>query len=88
MTPTHCIFCEDLSILYAQDVVPGKTKILVLNEANELIPVVVDDLTMVCLFHINPFLNASFIHVSIINSPFEIRKETPVTLVSILVLVR
>ncbi|RIA92276.1 AIG1 family-domain-containing protein [Glomus cerebriforme] len=46
MTPTHCIFCEDLSILYAQDVVPGKTKILVLNEANELVPVVVDDLTM------------------------------------------
>ncbi|CAJ0843019.1 1762_t:CDS:2, partial [Entrophospora sp. SA101] len=33
----------DLSILYAQDVVPGKTKILVLDKANELIPVTVDN---------------------------------------------
>jgi hypothetical protein len=47
MTVTHCIFREDLSILYAQDVVPGKTKILVLNEMNELIPVIVDDITTV-----------------------------------------
>ena len=57
MTPTHCIFCEDLSILFVQDLVPGKTKILVLNETNELVPVVVDDLT---IFNINPFPNASF----------------------------
>ncbi|CAH1766078.1 11106_t:CDS:2, partial [Entrophospora sp. SA101] len=34
---------DDLSILYAQDVVPGKTKILVLDKANELIPVTVDN---------------------------------------------
>ena len=47
MTTTHCNFCEDLSILYAQDVVPGETKILVLNEENKLIPVIVDDLTIV-----------------------------------------
>jgi len=44
MTSMHCIFREDLSVLYAQDVVPGETKILVLNEMNELIPVIVDDL--------------------------------------------
>ncbi|CAJ0769437.1 23134_t:CDS:2, partial [Entrophospora sp. SA101] len=43
MTSTHCIFRSDLSILYAQDVVPGKTKILVLDKANELIPVTVDN---------------------------------------------
>ncbi|CAB4392548.1 unnamed protein product [Rhizophagus irregularis] len=43
-TSTHCIFREDLSVLYAQDVIPGETKILVLNETNELIPVVVDNL--------------------------------------------
>ncbi|CAG8526100.1 9294_t:CDS:10 [Rhizophagus irregularis] len=43
-TPSHCIFHEDLSILYAKDVVPGVTKILVLNETNELVPVVVDNL--------------------------------------------
>ncbi|POG66825.1 hypothetical protein GLOIN_2v1653968 [Rhizophagus irregularis DAOM 181602=DAOM 197198] len=43
-TPTHCIFREDLSILYAQDVVPGVTKILLLDETNELTPVVVDNL--------------------------------------------
>lgn len=46
MTNTHCIFREDLSMLYAQDVMPGETKILVLNEANKLIPVIVDDLTI------------------------------------------
>ncbi|CAG8555476.1 1653_t:CDS:2 [Ambispora gerdemannii] len=45
-TSTHCIFSSDLSILYAQDVVPGKTKILVLDEANELIPVTVDNRVM------------------------------------------
>ncbi|PKC71243.1 hypothetical protein RhiirA1_532123 [Rhizophagus irregularis] len=43
-TSTHCIFREDLSVLYAQDAIPGETKILVLNETNELIPVVVDNL--------------------------------------------
>ncbi|GES93018.1 AIG1-type guanine nucleotide-binding (G) domain-containing protein [Rhizophagus clarus] len=43
-TPSHCIFREDMSILYAKDVVPGATKILVLNETNELVPVVVDKL--------------------------------------------
>ncbi|PKY59185.1 P-loop containing nucleoside triphosphate hydrolase protein [Rhizophagus irregularis] len=43
-TSTHCIFREDLSVLYAQDVIPGETKILVLSETNELIPVVVDNL--------------------------------------------
>ncbi|CAG8696486.1 11060_t:CDS:10 [Funneliformis mosseae] len=35
---------KDLSVLYAQDVIPGEKKILVLNEMNELIPVIVDDL--------------------------------------------
>ncbi|RGB42702.1 AIG1 family-domain-containing protein [Rhizophagus diaphanus] len=43
-TSTHCIFREDLSVLYAQDVIPGETKILVFNETNELISVVVDNL--------------------------------------------
>nr|CAG8575778.1 4024_t:CDS:2 [Entrophospora candida] len=46
MTSTHCIFRSDLSILYAQDVVPGETKILVLDRANELIPVTVDSLVI------------------------------------------
>nr|CAG8582637.1 14751_t:CDS:2 [Entrophospora candida] len=46
MTSTHCIFRSDLSILYAQDVVPGETKILVLDKANELIPVTVDSLVI------------------------------------------
>ncbi|CAG8618632.1 8072_t:CDS:2, partial [Funneliformis caledonium] len=44
ITSMHCIFREDLSVLYAQDVMPGETKILVLNKMNELIPVIVDDL--------------------------------------------
>ncbi|GES93019.1 AIG1-type guanine nucleotide-binding (G) domain-containing protein [Rhizophagus clarus] len=44
-TPSHCIFREDMSILYAKDVVPGVTKILILNEINELVPAVVDNLT-------------------------------------------
>ncbi|CAG8436063.1 9352_t:CDS:2 [Diversispora eburnea] len=42
-TSTHCIFSSDLSILYACDVVPGETKILVLDKINELIPVTVDN---------------------------------------------
>ncbi|CAG8619417.1 22320_t:CDS:10, partial [Cetraspora pellucida] len=42
MTPTHCIFNSDLSLLYAHDIVPGETKILVLNKLNELVPVVID----------------------------------------------
>ncbi|RHZ44648.1 hypothetical protein Glove_714g9 [Diversispora epigaea] len=44
MTPMHCIFDSDLSILFAQDLVPGKTEILVFDKANELIPVIVDSL--------------------------------------------
>ncbi|CAG8556250.1 22643_t:CDS:2, partial [Racocetra persica] len=44
MTPKHCIFNNDLSLLYARDVVPGETKILVLNQSNELVPVIIDDL--------------------------------------------
>ncbi|CAG8582727.1 17859_t:CDS:2, partial [Cetraspora pellucida] len=44
MTPTHCVLNSDLSLLYALDVVPGETKILVLNRSNEFIPVIVDSL--------------------------------------------
>ncbi|CAG8728855.1 19407_t:CDS:2, partial [Dentiscutata erythropus] len=44
MTPTHCIFSSDLSLLYAQDVVPGETKILVLDKSNKLIPVLIDSI--------------------------------------------
>ncbi|CAG8818355.1 2931_t:CDS:2, partial [Cetraspora pellucida] len=44
MTPTHCVFNNDLSLLYALDVVPGETKFLVLNKSNEIIPVIVDSL--------------------------------------------
>ncbi|CAG8828070.1 16331_t:CDS:2, partial [Gigaspora rosea] len=44
MTPTHCIFTSDLSLLYALDVVPGETKVLVLNKLNELVPVIIDSL--------------------------------------------
>ncbi|CAG8649196.1 14195_t:CDS:2, partial [Acaulospora morrowiae] len=43
-TPKHYIFRSDLSILYARDVVPKETRILVLNKSNELISVTVDSL--------------------------------------------
>ncbi|CAG8557246.1 5090_t:CDS:2 [Ambispora leptoticha] len=46
MTPMHCIFGSDLLLLYAKDVVPGKTEILVLDKTNELIPVIVDSLVI------------------------------------------
>ncbi|KAF0524721.1 GTPase imap family member 7-like [Gigaspora margarita] len=44
MTPEHCIFSSDLLLLYARDVVPGKTKVLVLNKSNKLVPAIIDSL--------------------------------------------
>ncbi|KAF0488611.1 GTPase imap family member 8-like [Gigaspora margarita] len=46
VTPTHCIFSSAvvISLLYAQDVVPGETKILVLNKSNKHILVIIDSI--------------------------------------------
>ncbi|RIB03774.1 AIG1 family-domain-containing protein [Gigaspora rosea] len=44
MTPEHCIFSSDLSLLYARDVVPGETKVLVLNKSNELVLAIIESL--------------------------------------------
>lgn len=83
MTSTHCIFRDDLSVVYAQDVVPGETKILVLDEANEFIPVTVDNLIIVRLLTIDLCcINTSFVF-SVLKLPFEIRNTTLATSVSI-----
>ncbi|CAJ0866004.1 17779_t:CDS:2, partial [Entrophospora sp. SA101] len=71
---------SDLSILYAQDVVPGKTKILVLDKANELIPVTVDSLVIVRLLFL---LTKHILHVLNIKLSFKISNKTLATSVSI-----
>jgi hypothetical protein len=45
LTATHYVFNENLSIVFAKDLCPGKTKILVLDDNNKLVAVLVDDIT-------------------------------------------
>ncbi|CAG8451431.1 14765_t:CDS:2 [Funneliformis caledonium] len=45
LTTTHYVFNENLSIMFAKDLLPGKTKILVSDDNNKLVPVIVDDIT-------------------------------------------
>ncbi|CAG8524284.1 9188_t:CDS:2 [Funneliformis mosseae] len=45
LTTTHYVFNENLSIMFAKDLHPGKTKILVSDDNNKLVPVIVDDIT-------------------------------------------
>ncbi|CAI2171553.1 1826_t:CDS:2 [Funneliformis geosporum] len=45
LTTTHYVFNENLSIIFAKDLYPGKSKILVSDCKNKFIPVVVDDIT-------------------------------------------
>ncbi|CAG8500782.1 2333_t:CDS:2, partial [Cetraspora pellucida] len=44
VTTTHYIFREDLSITFAKNLQPGRTKILIIDD-NQLTPVLVDDVT-------------------------------------------
>ncbi|CAB4444407.1 unnamed protein product [Rhizophagus irregularis] len=45
LTITHYVFDENLSIIFAKDLRPGETKILVSDDNNKLVPVFVDDVT-------------------------------------------
>ncbi|CAI2182879.1 5703_t:CDS:2 [Funneliformis geosporum] len=45
LTITHYVFNENLSIMFAKDLQPGETKILVSDGKNMLVPVIVDDIT-------------------------------------------
>jgi hypothetical protein len=47
LTTTHYVFDENLSIIFAKNLRPGKTKILVSDDNNSLVPVFVDDVTNV-----------------------------------------
>ncbi|CAI2166024.1 10116_t:CDS:2, partial [Funneliformis geosporum] len=46
LTTTHYVFNENLSIMFAKDLQPGKTRILVSDGNNKLVPVIVDDITI------------------------------------------
>ncbi|GBB84103.1 hypothetical protein RclHR1_10740002 [Rhizophagus clarus] len=46
LTTTHYVFDENLSIIFAKDLRPGETKILVSGDNNKLVPVFVDDVTI------------------------------------------
>ncbi|CAB5393775.1 unnamed protein product [Rhizophagus irregularis] len=45
LTTTHYVFDENLSITFAKNLRPGKTKILVSDDNNRLVPVFADDVT-------------------------------------------
>ncbi|CAI2177466.1 20100_t:CDS:10 [Funneliformis geosporum] len=45
LTTTHYVFKEDLSIVFAKNLRPGESKILVSDENNKLVPVFVDNIT-------------------------------------------
>ncbi|CAG8451469.1 14768_t:CDS:10, partial [Funneliformis caledonium] len=45
LTTTHYVFNENFSIMFAKDLRPGKTKILVSDGNNKLVPVIVDEIT-------------------------------------------
>ncbi|GBB83524.1 hypothetical protein RclHR1_10220008 [Rhizophagus clarus] len=45
LTTTHYVFDENLSVIFAKNLRPGETKILVSDDNNKLVPVVVDDVT-------------------------------------------
>ncbi|RGB34008.1 AIG1 family-domain-containing protein [Rhizophagus diaphanus] len=45
LTTTHYVFDENLSIIFAKNLRPGKTRILVSDDNNKLVPVFVDDVT-------------------------------------------
>jgi hypothetical protein len=47
LTTTHYVFNEKLSIIFARDLHPRETKILVLDDNNKLVPVLVDNITNV-----------------------------------------
>ncbi|GBC40486.2 hypothetical protein GLOIN_2v1846867 [Rhizophagus irregularis DAOM 181602=DAOM 197198] len=46
LTTTHYVFDENLSIIFAKDLRPGETKILVSDDNNKLVSVFVDDVTI------------------------------------------
>ena len=50
LTSTHYVFTEDLSIVFAKNLRPKETKILVLDTSNKLVKVSVDDVSSVSLF--------------------------------------
>jgi hypothetical protein len=45
LTTTHYVFNENLSIVFAKNLRPGETKILVSDDNDRLVPVFVDDVT-------------------------------------------
>ncbi|GBB83523.1 hypothetical protein RclHR1_10220007 [Rhizophagus clarus] len=45
LTTTHYVFDENLSIIFAKNLRPGETKILISDDNNKLVPVIVDDVT-------------------------------------------
>jgi hypothetical protein len=49
LTTTHYVFDENLSIIFAKNLRPGETKILVSDNNNKLVPVFVNDVTNVSL---------------------------------------
>ncbi|PKY29395.1 hypothetical protein RhiirB3_417966 [Rhizophagus irregularis] len=46
LTTTHYVFDENLSIIFAKDLRPGESKILVSDDNNKLVSVFVDDVTI------------------------------------------
>ncbi|CAB4441289.1 unnamed protein product [Rhizophagus irregularis] len=45
LTTTHYVFDENLSIIFAKNLRPGETRILVSDDGNRLVPVFVDNIT-------------------------------------------